>query len=1208
MDIQELIKKANEGDAKSQYELANCYLDGDGVKRNEYNAALYARMSADQNYPEGMHLFGYLLFNGTGVSQNQAEATKWWLKAAEQGDVNAQYSLGVCYENGYGVEQSYTEAAEWYSKAAEQGNVDAQFNLGVCYEMGEGVEQSYEKAASWYRKAAEQGDANAQFNLGVCYYNGKGVEQSYEKAAEWYRKAAEQGYANAQYNLALCYNNGEGVEQSYEKAVMWYRKAAEQDFGLAQVGLAGLLYSGLGVVMDQEEAIKLLRSAAEHGTAEANLFLNLLDEGGDKFEGSELTSRYMEAAGKGDVRAQFLLGLCYYSGTGVEQEYEKAVKWYRKAAEQGLAQAQFNLGVCYGNGKGVEQDYNEAAEWCRKAAEQGLAPAQFYIALCYGNGKGVEQDYNEAAEWYRKAAEQGLAQAQCSLGVCYGNGKGVEQDYNEAAEWFRKAAEQGYANAQYNLALCYENGEGVEQSYEKAAEWYRKAAKQGDEEALIALQLLEGESAEKFEKDYEISNAGKRYDLFVSWNHEDKEFKDELVKGIEHFNFSEVEDKEQKIYTHYRAWESDRDASGGIERCIENAISNSKFFLVILSENSIKSKWVEIEVQMALDMVKSKKWSEENLLVVYLNTKKFDVGKEISKMEETSVFRKLCSHSANFAMDKCDEKTVSAICGKIKTGLQRAAIANYRYHMTDGNSSFKYSLRNQYVNSELSSMGSIVEALLSFEEGYIERSVYKVPGDIETSLSDLAKSKESFFLVGEGGTGKSLYLSNMMRKYFGDKNFFLRVNLIDYEKEIAAIGYLTDLLAKELNRYLVDSDEYRSRNIVDRAREDFGHLTIMFDGLDETGRETKEKLISLIEGYKCSNCSDRFIFTSRTSDCFDSLQAVFGGSLKLYRLEGFDKDQCRMLYQNIEKKMVKDKKDSDKTKFVGKGDDIDMSMFRRDGKALEEEFFVNLKSLGDEIKKNPMLLSNLIFIYLKNQGRDFPTHKYEIINKSVGIFLNDLEEDRGIKMRFKYHQYLTPDKIKDMLGNIAFRKLQGNTKDFGELLKEYFREDRCQNGDNYEDVAIAVYDYLSRRAIISTDKITHDIFTAFFACCYIFDKIYKLYRNDFDIESWQFRKGDSYSGRDYLEKHLEDGVLKRGDGMWPEICAELLMKLDYEINAVSGKSMDAENPNYEVFDKTLTKTLKDKGFSDAAIETVRELAKRNNGFYYVEFLRKYLPA
>ena len=1132
MDIRELIKKANEGDAKSQYELANCYLDGDGVKRNEYNAALYARMSADQNYPEGMNLFGYLLFNGTGVSQNQAEAVEWYRKAAEQGYDEAKYVLGACYYNGEGVEQSSEKAAEWWLKAAEQGDVDAQYILGVCYYNGEGVEQSYEKAVKWYRKAAEQGHVMAQCRLGVCYEKGEGVEQSFTEAVMWYRKAEEQG-------------NGEGfirvlpqVKQSYIKLVEYYRNVAEQ----------------------------------------------------------------------GDASAQCFLGKSYYDGYGVEQSYEKAAEWWLKAAEQGYDEAQCNLGVCYEKGEGVEQSYEKAVEWYRKAVEQGYNEAQCNLGVCYEKGEGVEQSFTEAVKWYLKAAEQGHAKAQFNLGVCYENGKGVQQSYEKAAEWWLKAAEQGLVLAQYNLALCYENGEGVEQSYEKAAEWYFKAAKQGDEEAQIALQLLEGKNAEKFEEEYKIFNAGKRYDLFISWNHEDKEFKDELVKGIENFNFSEVKDKEQKIYTHYRAWESDRDASGRIEHCIENAISNSKFFLVILSENSIKSEWVEKEVQMALDMVKSKKWSEENLLVVYLNTKKFDVGKEISKMEETSVFRKLCSHSANFAMDICDEETVSDICGKIKTGLQRAAIANYRYNMTEGNSSFKYSLRNQYANSELSSMGSIVEALLSFEEGYIERPIYKVPGNEETTLEKLAKSNASFFLVGEGGTGKSLYLSNMMRKYFGDTNFFLRVNLIDYEKEIATIDYLTDLLAKELNRYLVDSDEYRSRNIVDRARQEFGHLTIMFDGLDETGRETKEKLISLIKRYKCSNCSDRFIFTSRTVDCFDGLQAVFGGSLELYRLEGFDEDQCRKLYQNIEKKMVKDKKDSDKTKFVGKGDDIDMSMFRVDEKELEEKFFVNLSSLGDEIKKNPMLLSNLIFIYLKNQGRDFPTHKYEIINKSVGFFLNDMEDDRGIKMRFEYHQYLTPDKIKDMLGTIAFRKLQGNTKDFGELLKDYFKEDRCQSGDNYEDVAIAVYDYLSRRAIISTDKITHDIFTAFFACCYIFDKIYKLYRNDFDIESWQFRKGDSYSGKDYLEKHLEDGVLKRGDGMWPEICAELLMKLDYEINAVSRKSMDTKNPNYAVFVETLTKTLKDKGFSEAAIETVRELAKRNNGFYYVEFLRKYLPA
>jgi TPR repeat protein len=87
-------------------------------------------------------------------------------------------------------------------------------------------------------------------------------------------------------------------------------------------------------------------------------------------------STIQAAAEKGDIVAQFNLGSCYSSGTGVEQSYSEAVKWYRKAAEQGDADAQFNIGICYALGTGVEQSYPESAKWVRKAAELGDAVAQ----------------------------------------------------------------------------------------------------------------------------------------------------------------------------------------------------------------------------------------------------------------------------------------------------------------------------------------------------------------------------------------------------------------------------------------------------------------------------------------------------------------------------------------------------------------------------------------------------------------------------------------------------------------------------------------------------------------------------------------------------------------------------------------------------------------------------------------------------------------
>jgi len=78
-----------------------------------------------------------------------------------------------------------------------------------------------------------------------------------------------------------------------------------------------------------------------------------------------------------------------------------SLKDIHKAAEQGNAAAQFNLGMMYYEGGEVSQDYAEAAKWLLKAAEQGIATAQYNLAEMYQNGLGIPQDYTEAVKWYR---------------------------------------------------------------------------------------------------------------------------------------------------------------------------------------------------------------------------------------------------------------------------------------------------------------------------------------------------------------------------------------------------------------------------------------------------------------------------------------------------------------------------------------------------------------------------------------------------------------------------------------------------------------------------------------------------------------------------------------------------------------------------------------------------------------------------------------
>lgn len=189
------------------------------------------------------------------------------------------------------------------------------------------------------------------------------------------------------------------------------------------------------------------------------------------------------------AEVQFCLGVCYYNGQGVTQDYAEAVKWYRKAADQGYAYAQLVLGCCYANSQGVSLDHAEAVKWYRKAAEQGLAHAQFRLGLCYFKGQGVLKDCTEARMWFCKAADQGHAGAQNNLGVCYGNGNGVPQDHAEEVKWYRKAVDQGNANAQFNLGLCCNKGQGVPLDHAEAAKWFRKAVDQGHAEARRQLEL-----------------------------------------------------------------------------------------------------------------------------------------------------------------------------------------------------------------------------------------------------------------------------------------------------------------------------------------------------------------------------------------------------------------------------------------------------------------------------------------------------------------------------------------------------------------------------------------------------------------------------------------------------------------------------------------------------------------------------------------------
>ena len=59
-----------------------------------------------------------------------------------------------------------------------------------------------------------------------------------------------------------------------------------------------------------------------------------------RMSGDEFKKQIEQNAEQGDADAQHNLGIPYYKGEGVTQDYEKAIFWWQKAAQQGLAEAQ----------------------------------------------------------------------------------------------------------------------------------------------------------------------------------------------------------------------------------------------------------------------------------------------------------------------------------------------------------------------------------------------------------------------------------------------------------------------------------------------------------------------------------------------------------------------------------------------------------------------------------------------------------------------------------------------------------------------------------------------------------------------------------------------------------------------------------------------------------------------------------------------------
>ena len=95
-----VLKRANSGDSNAEYQIGRAYQSGTGVEKNDKEAALWYRRSADRGNASAQYELGIMLLYGWGEPQNIREGVAYLTKAAQNGNATAPMMLGELYEDG----------------------------------------------------------------------------------------------------------------------------------------------------------------------------------------------------------------------------------------------------------------------------------------------------------------------------------------------------------------------------------------------------------------------------------------------------------------------------------------------------------------------------------------------------------------------------------------------------------------------------------------------------------------------------------------------------------------------------------------------------------------------------------------------------------------------------------------------------------------------------------------------------------------------------------------------------------------------------------------------------------------------------------------------------------------------------------------------------------------------------------------------------
>lgn len=449
-----LQNKAKGGDPFAQHELGIRHLTGQGVKKDTVRAIYWIKQAVQRNLTSAWFNYAIMINSGIGVKWNPFEAYNYFKAAAKNGMPEAQFVYGIFLTDNLVVNRNLTEAYYWIKKAADQNFKPAKETVKDFQKMGiELPKKSREddetinsappalassvvsnpQTASWGKDweldfinleedSVSKKDTRKYLDIILEKNNNElkemlGVEKFADSLTTTdttgiglINYAVSKGSPEALLISGRAFQEGMIVDKNIIKAAVNYihafrlgsRKSVEYIMKLVQ----------------QKDFFKLVEKEVEAENPDAMYVWAGLTALGLDYQLTDQQALELLEKGvkKNHIYSIIETGLCYYSGTLVKQNKEKAIEYWNKAAI--LKSDEAKVRVAFAKIQLGSEDKSNI-KILENASEEGSVSAQAALAYCYEKGLNVKQNKAEAANLYRKAAHRGSQAAFNSLRAMY---------------------------------------------------------------------------------------------------------------------------------------------------------------------------------------------------------------------------------------------------------------------------------------------------------------------------------------------------------------------------------------------------------------------------------------------------------------------------------------------------------------------------------------------------------------------------------------------------------------------------------------------------------------------------------------------------------------------------------------------------------------------------------------------------------------------